>query len=238
MRNTVRKYYQIFFKLKTIKYINIANSRNIVLLIFIFTLFNSCQNIKTTLELKNNFSHSQIKDLNKLTKFFNDEYLKSDTNTFKYSFKKLFETVSYYGIDTLINQVNFHEQKRIYNSISSTFKEVWEIKKGYDKEFDSIEYIVPKYNGLFMNYLKDLSKSNPLGSYCYNSIREYGDFYHYKFSIYIDNNFEIIDFNDFNNQVIISIYYLSLVDDNERDQNLKSRRMEQLKKIQKEFDNQ
>jgi hypothetical protein len=56
-------------------------------------------------------------------------------------------------------------------------------------------------------------------------------------NIYISKNIDEINFTDFNNQLIISIYYLSMIDNFERDEKSKKRRLELQNKVQKQFKN-
>ncbi|MCK0109328.1 hypothetical protein MWU58_08485 [Flavobacteriaceae bacterium S0825] len=208
--------------------------QKIVLLFILIVSFSSCKGIKSTNELEKYFTKSQIRDLNKINNFFISEHLNSTRDNYGESYKKMQEFTYFNGIDALINQVGFKKQLKLYNSISkSTFDEIWEIKQNTDVEFSSEEYILPQYKGKFQSYLKYLSQTNSLAKDCWKNMEMSGDFYHLMLDYYILENFDKIDFNDFNNQIIISIYFLSLVDNNERDENTKKRRLELQKKIKK-----
>jgi len=213
----------------------IRNTTIIVLALII----SSCKSVQSTAELKQHFTKSQVRDLNKINNFFISEYLNSTKENYEESFKKMFEFTYNHGIDTLINEVDFRKQLKLYKSISkSTFVEIWEIKQNTDVEFSANEYILPRHKGKFQTYLKHLSKVNSLAKDCWKHMEMSGDFYHLMLSYYIVNNFDKIDFDDFNNQIIISIYYLSMFDNNERDEKIKKRRLELQNKVKKQFKNQ
>ena len=207
------------------EYANIS-IKLLLVLIFVFS-FASCKNYRSSLELENNFTKEQITDLNKINSFFIKEVLKPNNSNFKESFKTIFESVNLYGIDTLLNNVNYKKQKELYNDIlKSTFNEIWELKTNTIEQFKGETYLLPKYKGKFQEFLKQLSKTNQLAKSCYTKMEQSGDFDILSFSNTISSKFNEIDFKDFNNQLIISIYYLSMIDDYERDEKTKKRRLE------------
>ncbi len=198
----------------------------------------SCENTRSTPELEQHFSKNQIKDLNELNDFFISEYLKSSRDNYGDSFKKMFVLEYNNGIDTLINQIDFNEQLKLYNSISkSTFDEIWEIKTNTTEMFYGEKYILPKFKGKFQSYLKGLSRTNSLAKDCWKYMEQSGDFFQLMLNIYISKNIDEINFTDFNNQLIISIYYLSMIDNFGRDEKSKKRRLELQNKVQKQFKN-
>ena len=212
-------------------------SQIIVLLIVAIFSFSSCKSVKSTNELDKNFNKKQIKDLNKINSFFIKECLNSQEDNFKTSFKALFEIKYKHGIDSLLNNVDYKKQKKLYKRISeSTFNEIWEVRINTHEQFKGEEYITPKYKGKFQLYLKELSQTNKFASDCYKQMELSGDFYILHFDFYLMDNFDNIDFNDFNNQLVVSIYYLSMIDDNERDEKTKKRRLEYQKKVQSNID--
>lgn len=208
------------------------------LFVSIILLFNlSCKSLKSTTELEQVFTKNEIKDLNRINNFFVKEYLNSSEKNFETSFKDMFQFTYSYGIDTLINRVDFNKQRKLYHSIHHTFDEIWEVKINEHEPFKGEEYIVPKYQGKFQLFLKQLSKTNTFANLCNKKMEESGDFNMLFFDNYIIHNFDKINFTDFNNQLIISIYYLSMVDDRERDERTKKRILEYNRKIKEQFEN-
>ena len=212
------------------KYINI--SFKFLLMLFLVFPFFSCSSYKSSLELENNFTKEQITDLNKINSFFIKEVLKSKKLNFKNSFKAVFELVNLHGIDTLLNNLEYKKQKKLYSDISkSTFNEIWELKTNTIEEYKGEEYLLPRCKGKFRKFLKQLSNTNQLAKACYNKMEQSGDFNMLSFNYIINTKFNEINFKDINNQLIISIYYLSIIDDLERDEKTKTRRLEFNKKV-------
>ena len=206
------------------QHINSSFNRILLITILVFS-FTSCRSIKTTSELEHQFTKRQIRDLNKINNFFIEDVLKNEK--FKKGIENLYKTLYTVGLDTILKNVDYEKQKKLYNSISTyTFDEIWKIMTNPSERFKGEQYIGPKYKGKFQLYLRQLSNTNHFASDCFNNMEKSGDFNMLYFNTYINNNFYKMNFDDFNNQLIISVYFLSMIDDNERDQNIKKRMQE------------
>lgn len=199
--------------------------------------FSTCLNNNSTSELKQYFTKNQIKNLNQINNFFISDYLKSNKEDFSQAFKNMFKQVSINGIDTLLNHVDFEKQRKLYSSIPNTFKEIWEVNQIATGMYKGEEYIIPKYKGQFQSYIKHLGQTNLLAADCWNQMELAGDFNQGSLNFYISQNYDTIDYDDFNNQIIISIYYLTLIDNYERDKNTKKRIQEYNEKVKRQFTN-
>jgi hypothetical protein len=217
------------FKIKQI--LSIFKFSSFALLIFGF----SCKKIETSTEqLEKYFSREQIKDLTTINSFFVSEILKN--KPYKDGIKEILETLHSNGFNSILRTVDYEKQKKLYRSISeTTFNEIWEIKT--DTSFYKGEqYILPKHKGAFFNYLEELSASNnELSKICFNKLEASGDLNLFTINNYVSSNFNNINFNDFNNQLIISIYFLTAIDDYEREPKRKKRIKDQTKKVKKQF---
>ncbi|MCH7524630.1 MAG: hypothetical protein IIC74_06380 [Bacteroidetes bacterium] len=130
-------------------------------MILVFS-FYSCRSFKSTVELEEHFNRQQIKDLNKINSFFIEEVLKNED--FKKGIENLYKTLYTLGLETILKNIDYEKQKKIYNSISeSTFNEIWEIKINTGR-FEGEEYILPRYKGKFQLYLNQLSDTNPFAT--------------------------------------------------------------------------
>ena len=204
--------------------------RILLILILVFS-FSSCRSIKTTTELELQFTKRQISDLNKISDFFIEEVMKGEE--FKKGVGNLYKTLYTVGLDTILKNIDYDKQKELYNSISSTtFNEIWEIKINTGR-FEGEEYILPKYQGKFQLYLIQLRKTNPFAEDTFEHMEASGDFSMLYFNDYINKNFHEMNFDDFNNQLIISVYFLSMIDDNERDPRTKKRIQESIKRAKR-----
>lgn len=200
---------------------------SIIILVF---NFSSCRNIITTPELEQHFTEKQVKDLNEINTFFIKEVLKNDD--YKQGIENLYKTLYSVGLYTLLKDINYQKQKKLYNSIAElTFNEIWEVKINSYEDFEDEEYILPKYKGKFQIFLKHLGKTNLFAADCFKHMEESGSFNMLFFNSYLNSNFDDLNFDDFNNQLIISIYLLSMIDDNERDEKTKKRIQENNRRV-------
>lgn len=213
---------------KTARFLNFG-----IFLILCLTL--SCESVQSTPELEKHFSDEQIKDLQRVNSFFVSEILKNEP--FKKGIEDFYEKLYSEGFDSILKTIDYNHQKELYKSISqSTFDEIWVVQKNiYD--YIGETSIRPKYNGAFYKYLEELSLSNEFGKVCLKRLQESGDYNFTDFDYYIVENFHAMDFEDFNNQLIISIYLLTAIDYYERDENRKKRIQDFNKKINEQFQN-
>ncbi|MGB6267546.1 MAG: hypothetical protein WBF67_00925 [Olleya sp.] len=189
-------------------------------LVFSVILFNlSCKKEETSLVLKNHFNNEQIQDFKKINTFFISEALNNDKSNFKEEIIILEKNIYSSGIEILINKIDFQKQKDLYTSISkSSFNEIWDFCKLWKEkkrlESDTLKSICPKQepNTNFKNYLRELGKNNPFAKQCFESIEASGDYSHMHFISSLLQNIDNIDFNKFDNQFIIAVYFLSLND--------------------------
>jgi len=186
--------------------------------LLILLIISACSNTNNVpSEIKKHFNDNQIEGLNNIVDFFSEEALNNNQENFKDSFKE--ELLSKYleEIDTVLKNIDYKKQKQSYSSgFSSVFDEIWEIKTDSDKELKGQKYMLPNINGQFLKYLNDLKTSNELAQFCYKATIESGDYRFLPFYFYVSDNYNEIDLDDFNNKLIISIFYLSGNDDNKR----------------------
>ena len=171
-------------------------------LLFSVLLFNlSCNKDETSVALKKHFSNEQINDLKLIHSFFITEHL----NGLKKKFKEEFY---------LFNKARFNKQLELYNSISqTTFDEVWIMVP--QKKYEDEKYIALNMKGKFIYYLKGLTK-NDFAKTISNKLELAGDLnYSYIYS-YVFNNYKSFDFENYDNQLIISVCYLTMLDGNFR----------------------
>ena len=193
--------------------------------IAIIQLNFSCKTIYSTNELKNNFSTEQISDLNKITTFFKNQICENQNSDFKTCFKKILPELLENGQQPIIEKIDFEKQKELYNYISkSTFNEIWEFgKTTYPNTGLELKSLGSKYNGKYQKYLTELGKNNA-------NIKEYtellidaGDFESMGLlQQMIKENPEEFDLENPNIQLLISIHYLALNDQQKRTDKWKS----------------
>ena len=179
----------------------------------------SCSTKFTTTELQNNFSKDQINDLQKITEFFKSQICENESSDFETCFTEMLPALLEYGWQPILDNVDFDEQKELYNSISkSTFEEIWEFgKQTYPDTGLELKSLGSKYNGKYQKFLTELGKNN-------NELKEYadrvigaGDF---ESSLILQsriyNNATDFDLKNPNVQLLIAVHYLSHNDQQKR----------------------
>ncbi len=184
-------------------------------LLFSVLLFNlSCNKDETSVALKKHFSNEQINDLKLIHSFFITEHLNGLKKKFKEEFYLLTKTNEYHGLDSLFNKARFNEQLELYNSISqTTFDEVWIMVP--QKKYEDEKYIALNMKGKFIYYLKGLTK-NDFAKTISNKLELAGDLNYFYIYSYVFNNYKSFDFENYDNQLIISVCYLTMLDGNFR----------------------
>jgi len=184
-----------------------------ILLIGVLIINSSCKKEFNSSEMKNNFTENQISDLKLITDFFTEQICNDNTNMiFKDCFKKLLPEIIETKNNPFVENIDFTEQKEIYNSIDkSTFNEIWRFGKSTNlKTKIERKNLRAKLNGKYIDFLKGVEENNEFIEEYVKMINVIGDFE----SIgYLQNNIynypDKFDLNDPNIQVIIAIHYLS-----------------------------
>jgi hypothetical protein len=196
-----------------------------ILLIGFLVLQFSCKTDNSMNELKNNFTKNEIEDLKIITKFFKGQICQNQTNSdFKNCFEQILPELLDNGYQLIINKADFNKQKELYESISkTTFDKLWgftKLRKGYRENNKQVyKSISISTVGVYMEYLKEFGKRNEYISEYTDGIYTRGAIGGYptlESDLYLNPN--SLDLNDFNIQLIISIHYLTLNDNAQRDE--------------------
>lgn len=203
---------------------NIKKMRKILFGIIILGLFASCKSQYSTSELKNNFTKSEIQDLNKIREFFISETCIISENDFKDCFKNIsHDYLQAYG-NGFWENVNFEKQSELYNQISkSTFDKIWSFcpttyRTEPEKKFKTLCAIS---GGKYTDYLIEFGKKNKRIAEYAKSINDSGDFSSLDLTTWeILNNRKYFNLNDPNIQLILAIHFLTLNDQLKRKEEL------------------
>ncbi len=178
----------------------------------------SSKNFATS-EMKKNFTAKQIDDLEKIRDFFVNQICDGRNNNFEKCFTKMLPELIEFGWQPILEKVDFKKQKKLYESISqSTFDEIWEFQKiTYPESENNLQSIASKYNGRYQKYLTELGTKNKQIEIYAKRLIEAGDFESMGLlqqNIYKNPN--EFDLNDSNVQLLISVHYLTLNDQQKR----------------------
>ena len=203
---------------------NIMKIGKILFGILILGLFVSCKSQYSTSELKNNFTESEIEDLNKIREFFIDETCVNSQNDFEDCFKKIpHDYLQAYG-NGFWENINFERQSELYNQISkSTFDKIWSFCTSEYRTEPKKKYktLCALSGGKYNDYLFEFGKKNKrIGEYA-KSLNDYGDFSSHDLTTWeIVNNRKYFKLNDPNIQLILAIHFLTLNDQLKRKEEL------------------
>ena len=198
----------------------------LIVSILIFSIVNSCQTNYSMVALEKNFTKEEISDLKKITAFFIQSICSDGESDFKNCYKKTNHDSLMMNGTGIWAKIDFEEQKKLYDKISKkTFDEIWMYCEStyYPSKTKSLD-ICPVTDGKYQSYLTDLGKENPrIGKYAAR-IQASGNFngldIHYQEILKMSSDF---DLNDPNIQLILSIHYLSINDNEKRNAHLMER---------------
>lgn len=191
----------------------------IVLLVFILTLNFSCKSQFHSVELDNNFTKNQIEDFQKMTVLFQTQICKDDKESFKNCFEKNLPLLLENGSNIITAKIDYNKQRQLYTSISeSTFNEIWDFcKTQYRNDERNYRTVCGKHQGKYQKFLKEVGQNNPHINDYYLSMISAGDFDNsgqLETAIYqFPNDFNL---NDPNIQIILTIQYLTINDQENR----------------------
>jgi hypothetical protein len=196
-----------------------------------------CTKENSSPELEKHFNKNQIEDLNKINNFFISELLNSEKGNYKKSFLQFKDFLKFNGRFSDNDELLFKKQLKLYNSISqSTFDEIWKLRTTEGPPYPDEDYIAARNFGKYFSFLNEISTENKFAKTCFEKIERSGDYNALFLDSYFYYNLDTFDFNNFHNQLILSIYYLTAIDNYERDFKRKRRFEEQLKKMNLEFE--
>ncbi|WP_051191579.1 hypothetical protein [Flavobacterium gelidilacus] len=195
---------------------------NFILGFIILGFLSSCKTQYSTTELNANFNSQEIQDLNKIRDFFKVEMcIYRDLN-----FKDCYKEIPHDYLDASGNpfwtNIDFEKQQKLYNEISiSTFEQIWTFCKTKYRIKPGLEFktICANSEGKYQKYLSELGKKNPRIAEYSNVVNSSGHYDSIDLQYWeIKKNKKYINLNDPNIQLILAIHYLSLNDQEKRDE--------------------
>ena len=198
--------------------------RKAIILIFgiiILQLNFSCKTQYYATELNDNFTTEQISDLNKISDFFKNQICLNMDSDFKNCYERIpHEYLEATGSGFWTN-IDFEKQKELYGQISkSTFNEIWMFCKSTEyKTGKEIKSLCTNSTGKYYKYLSDLGNKNPRIAKYAERINASGDYNGLDIQYWnVLNDKKHFDLNNPNIQLILAIHYLSLNDQEKRNE--------------------
>ena len=135
------------------------------LLYLMLLIIGSCSQKDSEKELKPYFSESEIRDLNLIADFFQNEFCgTTDRTKFGNCLTNALPKLVDWEHKYLRKKISWRKQKKLYSKISdSTFNKIWGICKNWLHSEPEYEYesICFSYDKTFIAFVKSLEESNP-----------------------------------------------------------------------------
>ena len=190
----------------------------ILILIFGYLSITGCSHTFSSTELKNHFTAAEIRDLHRLTDFF-QEQMCNDKGDFKSCMDSLIPYLGEYGWQPILENVNFKKQKSLYESFeSNVFNEIWNICKSRNpREGWERKSLCLNSAGKYVSFLEAVGKRNGVLEAYKDDLLSAGDFYGIQRIEYeVFQKTDRIDLSDPSIQVLIAVDYLTQNDQQKR----------------------
>jgi hypothetical protein len=195
-----------------------------ILIAFILTncTFESKSDLSSDILIKKTFNKSEIKDLQKIFDFFNNEICSSNE-------KKLNECYESYCLEIKSQiekefgfnaNLDYEKQLKLFSEIQeNTFKEIWSFEKSLpiNERIDTLKYLGFNYQGKYRKFLNEYGREN-------NAVKHYVRSYNISADLgpsmiaELSMNYESFRINELKTKLVIAIHYLTLNDQNWRNE--------------------
>jgi hypothetical protein len=185
---------------------------------FISISISSCSQKFSSTELENNFTEAEIRDLHKLTEFF-QEQMCNDKGDFNSCMDSLIPFLGEYGWQPILESVDFKKQQSVYESLESNlFKEIWNICKSRNpREGWESKSLCLNTAGKYVSFLEAVGERNGVLEAYKDDLLRGGDFYGIQRIEYeVFNKTDRIDLSDPSIQVLFAVHYLTQNDQQKR----------------------
>ncbi len=187
---------------------------NIILVfVIIFSNCNKSKSLKLADDASINryFNNEEIHDLYKILNFFDNEIKKGCDDKLFICYKKYFKTIKqkYLNGDLKISK---QKEKYLLNSISkSTFNKIWTNGISFrNNHNDTVNIIMIKYEGSYMEIIKDLGKNKNIFKNYYKSFKLSGAALNAGSINSMFNNFDKFNIRDEKERLFLAIHFLTL----------------------------
>lgn len=190
----------------------------ILFLFIILVTTSSCSQKFTSPELSEHFSEAEMRDLHKLTDFFQSQMC-GKHNDFNSCMDSLIPILGEFGWQAIVENVDFKEQQALYDSFESkVFGEIWSICKSRNPEEGwERKSLCLNTSGKYVAFLESLKKKSEIIKAYTEAALNAGDFGNMAATEYeIFNKTNRIDLNKPGIQVLIAVDYLSQNDQQKR----------------------
>ncbi|MFY7709405.1 hypothetical protein ACOSQB_02155 [Tenacibaculum sp. MEBiC07804] len=178
--------------------------------------------MKTDVLIKKIFSKNEIDDLQKVFDFFNNEICNSNNQKLNECYNNYcLEIRSQIEKNVVFNTgLNFEKQKKLYEKLrNSTFKEIWSFQQSLPirERKDTLKYLGLNYNGKYRKFLNESGNEN-------KAIKNYAQAFNVNADLgpsmiaELGMNYKTFNTQDLKTKLIIAIHYLTLNDQNWRNE--------------------
>ena len=169
------------------------------------------------------FNEIESQDLQKILDFFENSICASENikkeninDCYKKFFKRLKQESEKDG--NIYLKIPIDKQLKVYKNLKgSTFNEIWELGKSFplNSTSDTLKYYSFKFDGKYIEYLKELGKTYKVINDYTESFMDAGDMSPTMW-VNVLMDYENYNINDIRVKLFIAIHYLTLNDQSER----------------------
>jgi len=194
-------------------------------LVFIGCATNKSEKLQSNSTINSIFNKKESQDLQKILDFFENSICVSENikkENINVCYKKYFERLKQESEKNgnIYLKIPIDEQLKVYKNFKdSTFKEIWQLGKFFplNTTTDTLKYYSYNFNGKYLEYLKELGKTNKAVDNYTKSFLNAGDMPPSMWaSVLMD--YENYNIKDIRVKLFLAIHYLTLNDQNEREE--------------------
>ncbi len=164
-------------------------------------------------EVNKIFQEKEIEELEKIVEFFNESICKSEklenTNVldcYEQYFKRMRKAEETGDVEI---QIPYQEQEKLMQQLDiNSFNEIWTYGKTWKKDSDTLEVINIKYDGKYIEFLKEFGRENIKAKNYVDRFEAVGDISPSMFADVLIN-YKEYDVRDERIKLLIAIHYLT-----------------------------
>ncbi|WP_117882797.1 hypothetical protein [Aureibaculum luteum] len=195
----------------------------ILIAFFLTSCFSESNSTLSTDNLINEtFNKSEIKDLQHILDFFNNEICNSNYGNINECYLNYcLEIITQFEkTGTFNSNLNFEKQRKLYSKIdNNTFNEIWVFQKNLplNERKDTLKNLELNYEGKYRNFLNEYGKENI-------EIKKYDESYNVSAGLSpsmfaeMAENYELFKITKLKTKLVIAIHYMTLNDQNWRNE--------------------
>lgn len=195
----------------------------LIILLLINHSVKSQEKLGENITIKSVFNESEIQDLETILVFFDNKICETENinkSNISECYRSFFERMAESEKTGIIEfRVPFEEQRNIYKKINqSTFDEIWIFGKSWKRKTNqTFRFLSYNLNGKYVEYLEELGNENKIIKNYIDTLLAAGDISPIMFANVL-MGYKNYDIADIRIRLMIAIHYMTLNDQEERNE--------------------